>query len=102
MILHINASFSGAYTADPIDVRTDGVVASEETGSSISTFVAVLKDVRYINMSIHYNIIVAQTNLYNLFGYDYNTIIYTIINPNNNKNSEVNSILHPPHLRSLN
>mgnify|MGYP000482854144 FL=1 len=100
MILHINASFSGAYTADPIDVRTDGVVASEETGSSISTFVAVLKDVRY--MSIYYNIIVAQIILYHLLGYGYSTIIYTIIKPNNNKNSEVNSTLHPPHLRSLN
>jgi len=36
------ASFSGAYDADPIDVRTSGFVASDGTGNSISTFVAVL------------------------------------------------------------
>jgi hypothetical protein len=42
LIFQINASFSGAYAADPIDVRTFGVVASTGTGNSISTFVAVL------------------------------------------------------------
>jgi hypothetical protein len=49
LIFHTKASFSGAYTADPIDVRTEGVVASEDTGSSISTFVAVLKDMMYVS-----------------------------------------------------
>jgi hypothetical protein len=42
LIFQINASFSGAYDADPIDVRTLGLVASTGTGNSISTFVAVL------------------------------------------------------------
>jgi len=42
LIFQINASFSGAYAADPIDVRTLGLVASTGTGNSISTFVAVL------------------------------------------------------------
>lgn len=43
MIFQTKASFSGAYVADPIDVRTLGFVASGGTGNSISTFVAVLK-----------------------------------------------------------
>lgn len=42
LIFQTNASFSGAYDAEPIDVRTFGLVASAGTGSSISTFVAVL------------------------------------------------------------
>lgn len=42
LIFQINASFSGAYDADPIEVRTFGLVASAGTGNSISTFVAVL------------------------------------------------------------
>lgn len=36
------ASLSGAYAADPIEVLIFGFVASEGTGTSISTFVAVL------------------------------------------------------------
>jgi len=42
LIFQIKASFSGAYVADPIDVRILGFVASDGTGNSISTFVAVL------------------------------------------------------------
>jgi hypothetical protein len=42
LIFHNNASFSGAYDADPIDVRILGLEASTATGNSISTFVAVL------------------------------------------------------------
>lgn len=42
-IFQTNESFSGAYEADPIDVRTLGLVASDGTGISISTLVAVLK-----------------------------------------------------------
>lgn len=41
-IFQTRASFSGTYAADPIEVLTLGFVASESTGSSISTFVAVL------------------------------------------------------------
>jgi len=44
LIFQINASFSGAYDADPIEVRTFGLVASAGTGNSTSTFVAVLKN----------------------------------------------------------
>lgn len=36
------ASLSGAYAAEPIEVLIFGFVASEGTGTSISTFVAVL------------------------------------------------------------
>jgi len=42
LIFHNNASFSGAYDADPIDVRILGLETSTATGNSISTFVAVL------------------------------------------------------------
>lgn len=42
LILHISESCSGAYEADPIDVRTIGFVASDGTGISIWTFVALL------------------------------------------------------------
>lgn len=42
LIFHIKASCSGAYDADPIDVRTLGLEASVGTGKLISTFVAVL------------------------------------------------------------
>lgn len=42
LIFQINASSSGTYDADPIDVRTSGLEASDDTGNSISTFVAVL------------------------------------------------------------
>jgi len=44
-IFQTNASLSGAYAADPMDVRTLGLVASAGTGTSISTFVAVLQEV---------------------------------------------------------
>jgi hypothetical protein len=37
------ASRSGAYAAEPIEVLIFGFVASEGTGTSISTFVAVLE-----------------------------------------------------------
>lgn len=43
LIFQQRASFSGAYAADPMDVRTFGLVASAGTGNSISTFVAVLQ-----------------------------------------------------------
>ena len=42
LIFQTNASFSGAYAADPMEVRMFGLVASEGTGNSISTFVSVL------------------------------------------------------------
>jgi hypothetical protein len=42
LIFQTKASRSGAYVADPIDVRTLGFVESDGTGNSISTFVAVL------------------------------------------------------------
>lgn len=44
------ASLSGAYAAEPIEVLILGFVASEGTGTSISTFVAVLQ-VKIGNMS---------------------------------------------------
>jgi hypothetical protein len=37
------ASLSGAYEAEPIEVLMFGFVASKGTGTSISTFVAVLQ-----------------------------------------------------------
>lgn len=43
LIFQTNASFSGAYEADPRDVLTVGLDASVGTGNSISTFVAVLQ-----------------------------------------------------------
>lgn len=45
LIFQTKASLSGAYAADPIDVRTLGFVASAGTGKWISTFVAVLYQV---------------------------------------------------------
>lgn len=42
LIFQTKASFSGAYEAEPNDVLKLGLVASDGTGSSISTFVAVL------------------------------------------------------------
>lgn len=54
LIFHNNASLSGAYTAEPIDVRTVGVVASDETGSSISTLVAVLEDKKDDHQSVEW------------------------------------------------
>lgn len=42
LIFHTTASLSGAYVAYPIDVRMMGLIASDGTGNSISTFVAVL------------------------------------------------------------
>lgn len=41
-IFQTTASLSGAYEADPIDVRMLGFVASEGTGNSMKTFVALL------------------------------------------------------------
>lgn len=41
-IFQINASLSGAYDAEPMDVRILGFVASDGTGNSISTLLAVL------------------------------------------------------------
>lgn len=52
LIFQIIASLSGAYDADPIDVRTFGFEASADTGSSISTFVAVLYNINYPSISI--------------------------------------------------
>ena len=52
LIFQIIASLSGAYDADPIDVRTFGLEASADTGNSISTFVAVLYNTFYFYISI--------------------------------------------------
>jgi len=51
-IFQINASLSGAYAADPMDVRTLGLVASAGTGTSISTFVAVLREISNLQKSV--------------------------------------------------
>lgn len=48
LIFQTIASFSGAYAAEPIDVRTFGFMASAGAGNSISTFVAVLYNLIFI------------------------------------------------------
>jgi hypothetical protein len=44
LIFQTKASFSGAYAAEPIEVLIFGFVESAGTGTSISTFVAVLQN----------------------------------------------------------
>ena len=55
LIFQTKLSFSGAYVAEPIDVRTFGFVASDGTGNWISTLVAVLyqKNIELVHNSEH-------------------------------------------------